>query len=158
MGNTSLVSIVVPVYKVEKYLDECVESLVSQTWSNIEIILIDDGSPDNCSAMCDAWAEKDSRIKVIHKENGGVSAARNAGIEEASGEWIVFVDSDDVVAIDMVQSLLNASADSGCLAVSSVERITNQVPPPSRTIAFGISLRKEYRSSEGWAVLLGNFI
>lgn len=75
-----LVSIIVPIYKVEPYLDQCVQSIVDQTYANLEIILVDDGSPDNCPAMCDAWAEKDSRIRVIHKANGGVSSARNAGL------------------------------------------------------------------------------
>lgn len=78
MNQPELISIIVPVYKVEKYLDKCVESIVEQTYKNLEIILVDDGSPDNCPAMCDEWAQKDSRIKVIHKENGGLSSARNA--------------------------------------------------------------------------------
>ena len=78
MNRSELISIIVPVYKVEKYLDKCVESIVEQTYKNLEIILVDDGSPDNCPAMCDEWAKKDSRIKVIHKKNGGLSSARNA--------------------------------------------------------------------------------
>lgn len=76
----TLVSVIVPVYKVEKYLDKCVESIVEQTYKNLEIILVDDGSPDNCPSMCDDWAARDSRIKVIHKANGGLSSARNAGL------------------------------------------------------------------------------
>ncbi len=99
------VSIVVPVYKAEKYLSKCVESLVSQTLSEIEIILVNDGSPDNSGKVCDELAETDSRIKVIHKENGGVSSARNCGIEEALGEYILFVDSDDWVEKDYAQTL-----------------------------------------------------
>ncbi len=90
-----LFSIIVPVYNVEKYLNQCVESIVNQTYSNFEIILIDDGSPDNCPKMCDEWAKKDSRIKVVHKKNGGLSSARNAGINSASGDYILFADSDD---------------------------------------------------------------
>lgn len=89
------VSIVVPVYRVESYLEQCVDSLRSQTLRNIEILLVDDGSPDWCGAICDAYAERDPRIRVIHQENAGLSAARNAGIEAASGEYIMFVDSDD---------------------------------------------------------------
>ncbi|MDD6264985.1 MAG: glycosyltransferase family 2 protein [Clostridia bacterium] len=100
-----LVSIIVPIYKVEEYLDECVESIVNQTYSDIEIILVDDGSPDKCPRLCDEWAKKDDRIKVIHKENGGVSSARNAGINIAKGEWIWFVDSDDSVEKDALEEL-----------------------------------------------------
>ena len=80
------ISIIVPVYKVEKYLDKCVESIVNQSYKNLEIILVDDGSPDNCPKMCDEGAKKDERVRVIHKQNGGVSSARNLGIDEATGE------------------------------------------------------------------------
>ena len=107
MEETALISVIVPVYKVEKYLDRCVQSIVDQTYRNLEIILVDDGSPDNCGAMCDAWAEKDSRIKVIHKENGGVTSARLCGIEKASGEWIGFVDGDDRIEPWMYQRLID---------------------------------------------------
>ena len=103
--DTLLVSIIVPIYKVEEYLDECIESIINQTYSNIEIILVDDGSPDRCPQMCDEWAKKDNRIKVIHKENGGVSSARNAGITLAKGEWIWFVDSDDTAQINALEEL-----------------------------------------------------
>lgn len=103
-----LISIIVPVYKVEPYLDMCLDSLVCQTYRNLEIILVDDGSPDRCPAMCDAWAERDDRIRVIHKKNGGSSAARNAGLDIAQGEYIGFVDSDDMARPDMFEILLNA--------------------------------------------------
>ena len=83
-----LISVIVPVYKVEKYLKRCVKSIIDQTYGNLEIILVDDGSPDHCPAMCDDWTEKDSRIKVIHKNNGGLSDARNAGMKVANGELI----------------------------------------------------------------------
>lgn len=96
-----LISVIVPVYKVEAYLDKCIESIVQQTYKNLEIILVDDGSPDNCGAMCDAWAEKDSRIRVIHQENSGSGAARNAALNVARGNLIAFVDSDDYLALDM---------------------------------------------------------
>lgn len=99
------ISIVVPVYKVERYLQRCVESLLSQTFGDIEIILVDDGSPDQCPAMCDQFSEKDSRIRVIHKENGGLSSARNAGIEIAQGKYIGFVDSDDDIADNMYERM-----------------------------------------------------
>lgn len=101
----NLISVIVPVYKVEKYLDACVTSIVNQTYQNLEIILVDDGSPDNCPAICDEWATKDSRIKVIHKKNGGLSDARNAGMAIATGEYIGFVDSDDVLSPDMYRVL-----------------------------------------------------
>lgn len=89
------ISVIVPVYKVEKYLDRCIESIVNQTYPDLELILVDDGSPDNCPARCDAWAERDERIRVIHKKNGGASSARNAGLKNAKGNWIAFADSDD---------------------------------------------------------------
>ena len=95
MIQSKKISVIVPVYRTEAYLDRCVESIAGQTYQNLEIILVDDGSPDNCPAMCDAWAEKDSRIKVVHKENGGLSDARNAGMAIASGSLMGFVDSDD---------------------------------------------------------------
>lgn len=100
-----LISVIVPVYKVEPYLDKCISSIVNQTYKNLEIILVDDGSPDNCPAMCDAWAEKDSRIRVLHQRNQGGGAARNAGLDLASGRLIAFVDSDDYIAPDMYAHL-----------------------------------------------------
>lgn len=109
-----LISVIVPVYNVEPYLDQCVESIVNQTYKNLEIILVDDGSPDNCPAMCDKWAEIDSRIIVIHKENGGLSDARNAGLRIASGEYIGFVDSDDWVANDFFEKLYEPCKVYGC--------------------------------------------
>ena len=89
------ISIIIPVYKAEKYLGQCINSVVEQTYPKWEIILVDDGSPDNCPSICDDWAQKDDRIYVIHKENGGASSARNKGIKEAQGEYIMFLDSDD---------------------------------------------------------------
>lgn len=90
-----LVSVIVPVYKVESYLSHCVDSILTQTYRSIEVILVDDGSPDNCPALCDDYAAKDNRVKVIHKENGGLSDARNKGLEQATGDYVLFVDSDD---------------------------------------------------------------
>ena len=104
---SQLISIIVPVYKTEKYLDRCVESIVNQTYTNLEIILVDDGSPDNCPKMCDEWAEKDDRIKVIHKVNDGLANARNSGIEMCTGDYVMFADSDDFLELDMVDFLLN---------------------------------------------------
>ena len=96
--NNTLISVIVPVYNVERYLPRCIESILKQTYTNFELILVDDGTPDRSGIICDRYAEKDSRIRVIHKENGGVSTARNAGIDVAKGEWITFVDSDDWVS------------------------------------------------------------
>lgn len=101
------ISIIVPVYKVEKYLTKCVDSILRQTFHDFELILVDDGSPDNCGKICDDYAKKDSRIIVIHKENGGLSSARNAGIDIAKGYYIGFVDSDDYIAEDMYETLYN---------------------------------------------------
>ena len=109
MERTALkISVIVPVYKVEPYLRRCVDSILAQTHKNLEVILVDDGSPDGCPAICDEYAAKDSRVKVIHKENGGVSSARNAGLDTATGDYIGFVDSDDWIEPDMYEDLLGA--------------------------------------------------
>lgn len=100
------ISVIVPVYNAEKYLDRCVESIVAQTYKNLEIILVDDGSTDNSPAICDAWAKKDSRIRVIHKKNGGVSSARNAGLDACTGDYIGFADADDWMEPDMYEVLI----------------------------------------------------
>lgn len=97
MDKQPLISVIVPVYKVEEYLNQCIDSIVSQTYRNLEIILVDDGSPDNCPKICDDWAEKDNRIKVLHLQNGGAGRARNVGYSVCTGEFISFVDSDDVL-------------------------------------------------------------
>lgn len=108
----TLISVIVPVYKVEPYLNKCISSIVNQTYRNLEIILVDDGSPDNCPTMCDTWAKKDSRIRVIHKANGGLSDARNAGLAIATGELISFVDSDDFLAQDFFECLYHAMSEN----------------------------------------------
>lgn len=102
MTNQPLLSVIIPVYKVEKYLRQCVDSVINQTYKNLEIILVDDGSPDNCGKICDEYAEKDKRVKVIHQLNKGLSGARNTGTEQASGEYIAFVDSDDWLDVHML--------------------------------------------------------
>lgn len=104
----SLVSIIIPVYNVEKYLEHCINSIIHQTYQNLEIILVDDGSPDNCGYICDKFARKDKRIKVIHKENGGLSDARNEGLKVASGDFLAFVDSDDWVDLGLFEKVMNA--------------------------------------------------
>ena len=108
-----LLSIIVPVYKVENYLPKCMDSILAQTFTDFELILVDDGSPDNCPALCDAAAAKDARIRVIHQKNGGLSAARNAGLDAARGAWIGFVDSDDYIAPEMYEALYQAVQSTG---------------------------------------------
>jgi len=103
-----LITIIIPVYDIEKYIRKCLESVLQQTYTNLEIILVDDGSPDNCPQICDEYAAKDNRIRVIHKTNGGLSSARNAGLDIARGEWIGFVDSDDWLLPNMYERLYNA--------------------------------------------------
>lgn len=109
MERMPLISVIVPVYKVEAYLDKCISSIVNQTYQNLEIILVDDGSPDHCPAMCDSWAAKDSRIDVIHKENGGSAQARNVALDIANGTYIAFADSDDMMNADMIHSLYDVA-------------------------------------------------
>lgn len=109
LNQKPLISVIIPIYNVEAYLDKCVVSLIQQTYSHLEIILVDDGSPDSCPQICDDWAKKDSRIKVIHKQNGGLSDARNAGISVATGEWIVFIDSDDWIENDALEKMFQRS-------------------------------------------------
>lgn len=126
---TPLISIIVPVYRVEKYLDKCVESIVNQSYKKLEIILVDDGSPDACPDMCNSWAEKDERIRVIHKKNGGLSSARNAGLEIASGDYICFVDSDDRLDDDAVETMLNGMEEHGadiCVCGFYIEHLSGE--------------------------------
>lgn len=100
------VTIIIPVYKVEATLDRCVRSVVEQSYHDLEVVLVDDGSPDQCPQLCDQWAERDERVRVIHKKNGGLSDARNAGIEAAKGEWVMFVDSDDELGKDTLAQVM----------------------------------------------------
>ena len=103
------VSIIIPVYQVVDYLDQCVQSVMEQTYHDLEIILVDDGSKDDCPLLCDTWAQKDARIRVIHKANGGLSDARNAGMAVATGDWISFVDGDDWIAAEMIEKMLSCA-------------------------------------------------
>ncbi len=131
-----LISIIVPIYKVEKYLDRCINSLVNQTYNNIEIILVDDGSPDNCGKMCDEWAKRDNRIKVIHKENAGLGYARNSGLAEATGDYVMFVDSDDYIKENTCELVLGRIKQTNAQICSfghvddfdGVQKITSKSP------------------------------
>lgn len=112
IANTEyLISVIIPVYKVQEHLNRCIESIVGQTHNNLEIILVDDGSPDNCPKMCDEWAKKDKRIKILHIENSGVANARNIGIKIATGDYIAFVDSDDYIELNLYEILLSLAID-----------------------------------------------
>lgn len=109
-----LISVIVPIYNVEQYIHRCIDSIINQSYKNIEIILVDDGSPDNCPDICDQYKNDDSRVVVLHKENGGLSSARNAGIQIAQGSFVTFVDSDDYILPDMVEQLVITTLSSGC--------------------------------------------
>lgn len=134
MDALPLISIIVPVYKVEPYLRKCVDSILAQTYTNIEVILVDDGSPDGCPAICDEYRKQDERVVVIHQENGGLSAARNAGLNVARGEYIGFVDSDDWIEPDMYEVLfqLISATESDVSIVDVCSDTENSVEPPSK--------------------------
>lgn len=123
--NDPKVSIVVPIYNVEKYLHKCVDSIIGQTYHNLEIILVDDGSPDNCPAICDEYQKKDSRVRVIHKPNGGLSDARNAGLDIATGEYISFVDSDDWIECDTIEKMLNLAGPDRIVSLQAASVSSN---------------------------------
>ena len=140
MNGNKLVSIVVPVYKVAACLPVCLDSLMSQTYENIEIVCIDDGSPDECPAILDRYAEKDNRIRVVHQKNGGVASARNRGLEEASGEYIAFVDSDDWVDERyigvLMQGIEQYGADVAACGFTKVSKIGDTKKPESEEAVF----------------------
>ncbi len=141
--DNPLISVVVPVYKVEEYLNKCVDSIINQTYKNLEIILVDDGSPDNCPKICDEYAKKDNRIKVIHKTNGGLSDARNAGIKEARGQLIGFVDSDDYIDNRMYEYLYGLikkyDADISNCGFRNFGIINEDSPVPKKEIVLNTS-------------------
>lgn len=123
-----MISVIIPVYKVEKYLSRCIESVIGQTYTNLEIILVDDGSPDKCPLIIDEYAKNDKRIKVIYKENGGLSSARNAGLEIATGDYITFVDSDDTIDCKMYEILYNLlKKHNSDIAICQLVRVSEDV-------------------------------
>ncbi len=146
------VSIVIAVYNVEQYLERCLMSVTGQTWENIEILLIDDGSPDACPRLCDEWAERDGRIRVIHKENAGLGMARNTGIEHATGEYICFFDSDDYISLNTVEHAveraLAARADTVVFGVSVMNselcETRRYIPTVGERIYEGEAVREEF--------------
>ena len=123
-----LISVIVPIYNVEPYLRECVDSIVAQNYSNLEILLVDDGSADKCPEICDEYAKKDNRVKVIHQDNGGLAHARNVGIANSSGDYLTFVDSDDYVSNDYVECLYKGIAESGAdISIASFYPFKNDI-------------------------------
>ena len=119
-----LISVIVPIYNIEKYLNKCIESIVNQTYKNLEIILVDDGSTDSCPTICDKWGEKDSRIIVVHKNNGGLSSARNLGLRTCLGEYVIFIDGDDYISINCFECLYQAIKNNCCqIAVGGMVQV-----------------------------------
>lgn len=149
---TDLISVIIPVYKVEEYLDVCIESVVNQSYRNLQIILVDDGSPDNSGKICDQWAVKDSRIQVIHKHNGGLSDARNAGLAETAGEYISFIDSDDYVSPFMIEELWMAlKSENADIVECNYQPFESEYPQlPDRQI----SKVRTYSPEDALALLL----
>ena len=135
----SIISIIIPIYNVEEYIYRCVDSITNQTYNNLEIILVDDGSPDASGKICDEYAEKDRRIKVIHKKNGGLSEARNFGIDAATGEWLFFLDSDDWLHPQTIEKLYYAAVSSGTkISVCGYVETNGENPQPDNSVEFKI--------------------
>lgn len=146
-----LISVIVPIYNVEKYLNKCIESIINQTYRNLEIILVDDGSTDACPKICDDWEKKDTRIKVIHKKNGGLSDARNYGIKIMRGKYVSFIDSDDYIEMDMYEKLYNAVICTGStIAMCGV----NKVWENGNKQRMGKSLNQIYTTEEAFKSLI----
>lgn len=138
MSKEPKISVIVPVYKAEKYLHKCVDSLLAQTFTDFEILLIDDGSPDKSGEICDEYAEKDSRIRVFHKENGGVSAARNLGLNNSGGNYVAFVDSDDWVAPDYLKDfqIENLNPDEKFIVIQGIEQNYPKKKKPTKMFYY----------------------
>lgn len=128
--NRPKISVIVPVYNVEPYIHQCIDSILGQKFTDFELLLIDDGSPDNCGVICDEYATQDPRVRVFHQDNAGVSAARNKGLDEASGEWIAFVDSDDWVDEYLLSELLSSANNNTDLVITNYTKIFNEYKDP----------------------------
>lgn len=152
-----LVSVIIPVYNVESFLDDCVNSVVSQSYTNLEIILVDDRSPDNCPIMCNMWSKKDHRITVLHKEaNQGLGEARNSGLDLANGKYILFLDSDDYLEKDAIKLLVEAAENEGADIVGSGEFGIR--PDGSKVVNFIPQSYRVYREEEVIGEFLPNII
>lgn len=147
-------SVIVAIYNVEQYLDRCLTSLVDQTYTNLEIILVDDGSPDNCPRMCDDWAHRDARIKVVHKKNGGLGYARNSGLEVATGDYVAFVDSDDYLEKDMYRLLMQEAmaTDADCVYCGFKQQL------PSLEFVDVIDMGHDFVAGKDIDTLAGRFL
>jgi len=160
------ISVIVPVYKVEKYIDACINSILNQTYSNIEVILVDDGSPDNCPNIIEEYAKKDNRIKVLHKENGGLSSARNLGIKHATGRYLAFIDSDDTIALNMFEDLYKAMKNNNAdISVCQVLRVTENefgeiIYPKEETTIYEETIYSNAEMMKGMLLdaNIGNFV
>lgn len=156
MNELPLVSVIVPIYNVEKYLDRCVESIVNQSYSNLEIILVDDGSPDGCPQKCDTWAKKDNRITVVHQKNRGAAGARNTGIDIATGDFIGFVDPDDYIYPNMYEVMVNdAKLYAADLIIIGAEKVYDDgtkhyVGPGVGTMVLSSSQAFQYINLPGY--------
>lgn len=155
--NSPLVSVVVPIYKVEAFLDRCISSVVQQTYRNLEIILVDDGSPDRCPQICDDWARADCRIKVIHKENAGLGMARNTGIECATGSYVYFLDSDDYIDPETIEETVRSAREHSAEIVLFGRKWINQNKEIFR-LEVPSSGKMVYRNKEVWEQLLPDVI
>lgn len=149
-----LISVIVPIYNVERYLEKCIKSILNQTYQNLEVILVDDGSPDNCGEICDRYSDKDPRIKVIHKQNGGLSDARNKGIDAAEGEYLAFVDSDDTIMPEMIgklyQRIVTDQSDMafcGYIQVDQKGNILSEVFLPDNLLSGFDTLKESYEKN-----------
>lgn len=154
--STPLISVILPIYKVEKYLKQCVDSVLQQTYTNIEVILVDDGSPDNCPQICDDYKKSDVRIKVVHKKNGGQSDARNCGLKEAVGDYVFFIDSDDYLIDSHVIGKIAKKVTTGCDVVlfkfQKYYEANNTMGKPS----FSFPIISDYSSITAWLIELNN--
>lgn len=149
----ALVSVIVPVYNVEQYVDECIDSIVRQSYRNLEILVVNDGSTDSCGMRCDKWAEKDSRIRVIHQRNQGLSAARNVAIDMCRGEWITFVDSDDVIGKDYVKILLGIANEYKVSISQCLSAPIKYVKTEERNIEQGVMESSRFLLSEQYRTM-----
>lgn len=151
--DTPKISVIVPVYKVENYLDRCVKSILNQTYDNLEILLVDDGSPDSCPRLCDDYAKSDDRVRVIHKKNGGLSDARNAGLEVATGEYITFVDSDDWISDNCIKVLIEEAQRNDTL-ISVIDTVESDGSRESeRSYSEGFKYKELYTAKEAMQVI-----